>query len=180
MLRDYRRLALLVLAMALVVVVPAATSSSRAASGGAASFTVRGAVATPLTLTIHDLRALPQHSETVTFQAGPTVETHTFRGPLLTDVLALAGPQFDPTVKNDLLRFAVAATGSDGYRAIVAYGDIDPSFGATPVLLAIKQDGQLLRTAGPRLVVPGDIKGGRYVSNVVDISLVSVDAAVDG
>jgi hypothetical protein len=74
-------------------------------------------------------------------------------------VLATAQPTFDPNIKNDALRFWVEATGSDDYAAIVAWGEIDPGFGAKQVLLAYEEDGVDLCTAGPRLVVPGDIKG---------------------
>jgi hypothetical protein len=37
------------------------------------------------------------------------------------------------------------------------------------VLIAVIQDGVSLAQQGPRLVVPGDSRGGRYVSNVVSI-----------
>ena len=36
------------------------------------------------------------HVYTVTFQAGTAVETHTFTGFLLYDVLTFLGPKFDP------------------------------------------------------------------------------------
>ena len=55
---------------------------------------------------------------------------------------------------------------TDNYRALVAWGEIDPGFDNKEVLLATSQDGNPLDSAGPRLVVPGDISGGRYVSNV--------------
>jgi hypothetical protein len=70
-----------------------------------------------------------------------------------------------------LVAGVVLATGSDGYQALVAYGEIDPGFGAKEVLLAISQDDVSLADAGPRLVVPGDKRGGRYVSNVVRVRL---------
>jgi Oxidoreductase molybdopterin binding domain len=125
-----------------------------------------GAVAHPEILTVAKLQALPPHTETVTFKAGSGSETHTFTGPLLLDVLAQAGPQFDPTIKNDKLRYYVSVGATDNYRALVAYGEIDPGFENKEVLLATSQDGQSLATTGPRLVVPGDISGGRYVTNV--------------
>lgn len=37
--------------------------------------------------------------------------------------------------------------------------------GNKEVLLATLEDGRSLATDGPRLVVPGDISGGRYVTN---------------
>jgi hypothetical protein len=71
------------------------------------------------------------------------------------------------------LRWYAVVTGTDGYQAVIAWGEIDPGFEGKPVLLAYEQDGQLL---GPsdgmaRLVVPGDQRGGRYVSNVRTIAL---------
>ena len=89
---------------------------------------------------------------------------------LLYDVLSLLRPRFDPAVRNDKLRFYVSATGLAAYQAIVAWGEIDPEFENKGVLLAVIEDGQTL-TRGPRLVVPGDIRGGRYVSDVVSIRL---------
>lgn len=81
-------------------------------------------------------------------------------------MLAQAGPLFDSTIKNDQLRHYVSVSATDGYRALVAYGEIDPGFENKDVLLATSEDGRSLATDGPRLVVPGDISGGRYVSNV--------------
>jgi hypothetical protein len=39
------------------------------------------------------------------------------------------------------------------------------------VLLATTQDGVSLADQGPRLVVPGDTAGGRYVTGVVKVRL---------
>ena len=143
----------------------------------AAVFTVDGHVTTPLSLTVDDLRKLPWHTERVTFNTMSGPQTHWERGPLLIDVLDLAGPVFDPAVKNDKLRDFVAVTGSDGYEAIVAWGEIDPSFANQEILLSVREDGASLAATGPRLVVPGDGAGGRYVSGVASIRLGSADDA---
>jgi len=148
-----------------------ATPSAQAAASSCAKFRVSGKVANPLTLRVDALRSYPRHEVDVSFQAGPTVEHHHYVGALLTDVLATAQPQFDPAVKNDALRFWVKAIGSDRYAAIVAWGEIDPNFGNKEVLLAYKEDANSLCAAGPRLVVPGDIRGGRYVTNVVEVKV---------
>ncbi|MGH3686023.1 MAG: hypothetical protein ACRDRU_21865 [Pseudonocardiaceae bacterium] len=84
-------------------------------------------------------------------------------------MLAQAGPRFDPAIKNDKLRHFISVGASDNYQALVAYGEIDPSFENKDVLLATSEDGRSLATDGPRLVVPGDIAGGRYVTNVVRV-----------
>jgi hypothetical protein len=61
----------------------------------------------------------------------------------------------------------VAAVGSDGYTAVVFYGETDPNFGNRAVVVSVSEDNKPLDTVGPRLVVPGDVKGGRYVTGVV-------------
>ncbi|GAA2530982.1 molybdopterin-dependent oxidoreductase [Winogradskya humida] len=132
---------------------------------------VNGAVQDRLRLSNAQLAALPQQTITVTFQSGSGAQTHTYTGPLLFDVLNLARPSFDPAVKNDKLRYAVTATGSDGYQALVAWAEFDPDFGAKTVLVALTEDGQPTADGRPRLVVPGDIKGGRYVSGLVRLHL---------
>jgi hypothetical protein len=124
-----------------------------------------------LKLTAADLAALPQHSQTVTFLAGTGPQTHTYTGPLLVDVLNAAGPTFDPDIKNDKLRHYASIVGSDGYQVIVAWGEIDPGFENKEVLVALTEDGAELGDAGPRVTVPGDSRGGRYVTDVVTIDL---------
>jgi DMSO/TMAO reductase YedYZ molybdopterin-dependent catalytic subunit len=169
--------------IALIVITMAALLSPSATAATPAHprpvrVTVTGQVEHRRAYTVAQLRAFPQHTVTVQFGSANGTEQHTFTGPLLTDVATAAGPRFDPAVKNDQLRFFVAATGTDKYRAIVSWGEIDPAFGARQVLLATAQDGTPLDTAGPRLVVPGDGKGGRYVSAIAQIYIGDVDRLV--
>ncbi len=51
-------------------------------------------------------------------------------------------------------------------------GEFSPDFGAIPVLLAYTEDGKPL--SAPRLVVPGDKKGGRYVSGLTGLKVVDL------
>jgi len=166
------RLVAVGLVAAITLAVTAGAASAWPPKG---SFLIDGKLEHPMLLSteeIADLLATTNpHVYTVTFQAGTAVETHTFTGYLLYDVLTFLGPKFDPAVRNDKLRFHASATGSDGYQAIVAWGEFDPTFENKAVLLAFTQDGKSLAGGGPRLVVPGDIRGGRYVSDVVSIRL---------
>lgn len=59
----------------------------------------------------------------------------------------------------------VAAVGSDGYLATVT--PAEAFIGGRPLLLSLVENGAPL--AQPRLVTDGDVKGGRYVSMVVDL-----------
>lgn len=137
------------------------------------SVVITGELEERVFLTFEQFEALPLTSRNVSvmFQAGSAMEQHTFTGFLLFDVLNLLKPQFDPDVKNDRLRFYVSATATDDYQAIVAWGELDPGFENKPILLAVTQDGQSLASQGLRLVVPDDIRGGRYVSLVETIRL---------
>lgn len=125
----------------------------------------------PQILDVNALRKLPAQTVEVTFKTGSGDQHHVYVGPLLLDVLTQAGPKFDPAIKNDKLRHYVSVTASDAYQALVAYGEIDPSFENKPVLLAVTQDGASLAGEGPRLVVPGDTAGGRYVTGVVQVRI---------
>ena len=122
-------------------------------------------------VTHEQLADLPQHTVDVQFSSGKGSEKHTESGVLLSDLVAV--PALATTSrKNDQLAFAVPATGADGYAALVSNGEIAPDFGNRGVLLAITQDHTPLNR--PRLVVPGDVKGGRYVSDVIELRVVRV------
>lgn len=142
-------------------------SSSTAAAGEVA---VSGNVANPTTLTLDDLRGLPQSTEAVVFESSQGVQQHTYDGAALRDIVDAAAPSVDADAKNPLLTVAIVGVGSDGYAATVAWGEISPDFAATDVLVAHTEDGVALEQ--PRLVVPGDVKGGRYVSDLVELRIV--------
>lgn len=137
------------------------------------SFVLDGAVTNPRTYTLADLQALPAVEVAVEFLTGTALQQRTYRGVLLYDLLQAAGPQFDPSRRNDQLRWYVTARATDAYEAVVAWGEFDPGFEAKQVLVAYEEDGQPLGDADgmARLVVPGDQRGGRYVSNLVAITL---------
>lgn len=130
-----------------------------------------GQVLNALTLTADDLKNnFTSQTADVTYKSGEETVTASFTGVKLWDVLGAAQPNYNADVKNDKLSQYLVVTGSDGYQAVIALGEIDPDFGNQPVLLAYEQDGQPIE-GGLRLVVPGDARGGRYVSGVVNISL---------
>src|SRR5258706_13097754 len=76
-------------------------------------FTVNGAVGRPVTLSVGQLAALPLRSVTVTFLKGTISETHSYRGPLVTDVVAVARPTL-PAAGSHQLTLTFVAT--DGYQ----------------------------------------------------------------
>jgi hypothetical protein len=135
-------------------------------------FVISGDVKNKVVFSTAQLAALPdQQTETVSFLGPRGLESHIEQGPLLWDVVNnVVQPNWTrSTLKNAVLRYSIEAIGSDQYAAIVAAGEIDPFFGNKPVLLAVTEDGQTL--AQPRLIVPDDVHGGRYVSDVVGVVL---------
>lgn len=151
------------------------------AVGFAPQFTLSGLVAHQTSDTPVSLEALGQPTvETATYLSGSGSVTDTDTGVSLWSMIQKAGLLTDPTVKNDLLRFGFVATGSDGYRAMVSQGEIDPAFGNQPDIVAYGDTGGQLgphsADGAKRLVLPGDVAGGRYVSNLVSLQVVDLSA----
>lgn len=146
--------------------------------GQTSSLVVQGQVATQVTFDKAALQALAAHTTTVSYLSGQTTVQNTFTGALLWDVLAEAGIITDPTIRNDILRLGVIATGSDGYQVMFSLGELSPNFGNNPVLVAYDDAaGGLAGGDGfARLVVPGDVRGGRYVSNLVSLTVFDATA----
>jgi hypothetical protein len=111
-----------------------------------------------VTLSAALLARLPAETLHVSFAGPDGEESHTEAGPALLEVLAVAGivPTRDTWV---------AAVGDDNYAATVT--PAEQYAGGRPLQLSLNEDGGTLPQ--PRLVADGDIKGGRYVSGVVDI-----------
>ena len=150
--------------------------AAASAAGPSTSVVVAGAVDKPTTFTAATLQALLQVTQTDTFASGSTPQTHTWSGPTLWNVLAATGVQTTPGVKNDILDRYVLATGTDGYRVVFSLGELDPAFGNRASLAATQETigGKTAPLAGDgfaRATAPGDVKGGRYVSNLASLTV---------
>jgi hypothetical protein len=133
-------------------------------------FRVAGQVKTPKWFDVYALQLLPPVNQNVTFFAAGKVETDTFTGALLWDLLQSVGIITNPSIKNDILRKIIIVTGTDGYVAVFTAGEIDPAFGGNQILVAYAVNGQPLGSLGPaQIVAPGDKAGGRFVHNIATI-----------
>lgn len=154
----------------------AATGSSIAASATparvAGAVTISGAVAEQMTVSLADLRAYPAQTQQVSYEGAGKHQEHTYVGASVFDILTAAKPQIDQTAKNGIIRLAVLGTASDGYQAAFSWGEFEPGFHNTPILIAYTEDGQDLQA--PRLVVPGDARGGRYLDDVSNLDVVDL------
>lgn len=140
---------------------------------------ITGKVKTSGPLTVAELQALPNETLDVTFTASGKPQSHTFVGTPLLGVLDHVGLDIPAGGKNPLLSLSFVVTAKDGYQVVISGGELDPAFGNTRMYLAWEQDGAALTGKdGPiRLVVPGDTKGGRYVSGIVSIEVLAVGEA---
>jgi hypothetical protein len=125
--------------------------------------------------TVFNLQALqkfsPAQANVDYFAGGPDLDTGSFTGALLWDILNLspAGPiTTNPSIKNDILHKIIIVTGCDGYQSVFGAGEIDPFFGGNQIIVAYEENGESLGQNGfAEVIAPGDKAGGRFV-NIID------------
>jgi hypothetical protein len=144
------------LLLALVLAAPAAWGQTIAVSGMVAH---GGRI---------DLAALKQAAFSGSFAAMSGRQTHRWTGPLLLDVLNQAGIT-DAPGKRTHWQHVILATGTDGYAAAIALGEIDPKGEGKQVMVAVTQDGAPMKA--PRLVVPQDASFTRCVHDLATLEV---------
>ena len=120
----------------------------------------------PTTVSLAQLAALPQVTQTDAFKQGRNTKVVTEIGPTLYSVLQLADPTFASAA--DKVRYYVEATSSeDGSATIASWAEFDPALNGNQMLLSLNENGSptvpdAFGDTGPRLTAPGDVAGGRY------------------
>ncbi|MEH2010061.1 hypothetical protein [Nostoc sp.] len=179
---------------------PSIWEKNKCPGGFSQSFRLGGELKNPTTYNLQNLRNLrdtlkkqnpPVVTEvTVSFQTGSGPRTETYYGVPLWELInnPKAGGGLKPgnsglNPKNSFLRQYVLVEATDCYGAVVAIGEIQPSYEGKKVLIAFeKKDSNgkvvsLIDEGFARLVVPGDKAGGRYVTNVRNILILSAPAS---
>jgi molybdate transport system substrate-binding protein len=153
-------------------------ATGASASAGATPVQLTGLVEQTGPLTVAILQQLPAETVQATYLSGNGEQRHTYKGARLYAVLNQAKVKENAKYKNDKLRKYVVVSASDGYEAVIAWGEIDPESGNAAILLAYEEDGKPLGGAdGPlRLIVPTDKRGGRYVSGVIKVEVRDPDS----
>jgi hypothetical protein len=167
---------LLSLVMAAGAALPTLAQSTPVTANASGSIAITGAVNTQGDLTVAELQQFPVEDVEVSYLAGGEPQEHTYTGTSpfgVIDSLGLAVPEGS---KNPYLATYLVFTASDGYQVVIGGGEIDPGFGNHTCCLAWAEDGAVLAgdDAPVRLVVPGDVRGGRYISGVVSIEVVNL------
>lgn len=166
------------------IVVLAAAVSTGARADYAPSLTFVDEQGAAHELTAAALGKLPRRTVKVTDKDQKQVE---YEGVQLTDVLRHFGVVLGKELRGARVASYVLLEASDGYRVVLAIGEVDPETTDKVVLLADRADGAPLpEKVGPfRIVIPDDKRPVRWIRMLAKISVrnVPVDevgAARDG
>ncbi len=146
----------------------ASTPAEPAPVAALVELALTGRVEHPRTLTLADLQALPPVTVEATFATRQGPQTDSFTGVPLWTLLQAAAPLDDPG-RSSHLRHTLLMQGRDGYTVALAIGELDPAFASKQVLVAYAQDGK--PQPALRLIVPGDLRAGRSVRDLVAIEV---------
>lgn len=155
---------------------------ARADAPSAATVAVGGSVAKPSTYAVDDLKRMPvreledvRQIRVVGAAAGGGEQVRRYRGVLLRDVLAAAGPVEDG--RHDLRQSIVVVTATDGYKAVFSWAELFLSPIGDGAMVIFERDGTPLpATEGPlALVSLRDTQPGpRHVKWLAKIELLRV------
>jgi hypothetical protein len=128
----------------------------------------------PTNLSPFDVKAMPHIL--VSVHNSHTNADETYSGVRLADLLIKMGAPLGIELHGEALANYIVATGSDGYQAVLAIGEVDPSFHPGEVIVADAMNGKPLDAhSGPfKLVVTEDKRPARSVRNLTTIELKSI------
>lgn len=140
-----------------------------------ADIKVEGAVAKPGRWTAERVLAELQ-SDVKPLEYDLKGKHHTARGVPLRRLIEVSEPKFEEKIKNHRIRFAVVASGRDGYVATFSLAELLPDYGKTDAWVITEEDGKPLSaaTAPLSLVVPSDVKASRWVHGLAKIKIVDL------
>jgi DMSO/TMAO reductase YedYZ molybdopterin-dependent catalytic subunit len=133
---------------------------------------VTGAVATPLTLSAADLKAMPRQSVEIKEETRVVV----YAGVLVGEILKKAGVPLGSDLRGAALSTYVVMTASDGYQVVFSLAELDPALTNNDVIVAdTLNDQPLEKERGPfRLVAPKDSRPARGVRMLAKIDVVQL------
>jgi DMSO/TMAO reductase YedYZ molybdopterin-dependent catalytic subunit len=145
---------------------------AQTAAPHAAELKVAGAVSTPLTLTVADLKAMPR--KTLTIVNPHDKKTEKYEGVALEEILHKAGVPQGEALRGPAMATYIVAEGADGYRVVFSLAELDSGIADSEVLVADTMDGAPLGDKlGPfRLVAPHEKRPARWVRMLKSLTAV--------
>ena len=169
--RRWRIVVLALSVFACLAVFPFSQQASAQTSAPVPQLKISGAVSTPLSLTVADLKSLPRTTLHVTNPHENKSET--YEGVLLEELLQRAGVPHGDQLRGKLMTTIVIAEAEDGYKVVFALAELDSGITNSEVLVADTVDGAPIDAKrGPfRLVAPHDKRPARWVRMLKSITV---------
>jgi len=141
------------------------------ATTGPSEIKIGGAVATPFTLSLADMKNMPR--KTARVENAHAKKTEVYEGVPLNALLQKAGVPQGEQLRGAGLATYVLVEAADNYHVLFSLAELDTSFEDSEVLLADTMDGApLAPDQGPlKLVAPHEKRPARWVKMVVGITV---------
>jgi DMSO/TMAO reductase YedYZ molybdopterin-dependent catalytic subunit len=165
------RIALLAVFVALCSFSFAQQPAQMKAASGPSEFKIGGAVTTPLTISVEDLKKMPR--KTLRVENAHAKRTEVYEGVPLEALLQKAGVPQGEQVRGGAMASYVLVEAADDYQVVFSLAELDSSFQDSEVLVADTMDGAPLPPdQGPfKLVAPHEKRPARWVKMVKSITV---------
>jgi DMSO/TMAO reductase YedYZ molybdopterin-dependent catalytic subunit len=175
--RQRRPLLSLLFAAALTQLLPSAPTTPAQTPAAAAQLRISGAVATPLVLTVADLKKMPRKTLSVLNPHDKKQES--YEGVLLEEILRRAGVPQGDQLRGPAMATYVLAEAEDGYRVVFSLAELDSGILDSGIIVADTLDGVALPAkVGPfRLVAPHEKRPARWVRMLKSLTVVGPSAS---
>ncbi|MGC1290368.1 MAG: molybdopterin-dependent oxidoreductase [Candidatus Acidiferrales bacterium] len=169
-----RKKAVVALAVAFLWMLSAVTLQRHASAQNTAAspaLRITGRVATPLELSLADLKNMPR--TTLTVVNPHSKKTEVYQGVPLEELFRRAGVPQGEKLRGPLMATYVLAEASDGYRVVFSLAELDSGFLDSGVIVADTLDGAPLGSGeGPlKLVAPHDKRPARWIRMLRSITI---------
>jgi hypothetical protein len=143
-------------------------------SDSAAILQVGGTVATPLSLTAADLKALPR--KTLKVMNPHENKEEVYEGVAVQELLRRAGVPQNGKLRGPAMATYVLAEAADSYRVLYSLAELDSDFQDAEVIVADTMNGSPLgEKQGPfKMVAPHDKRPARWIRMLKSLTVVSV------
>jgi len=141
------------------------------ATTGPSEFKIGGAVMTPTTVTMEDLKKMPR--KTLRVENAHAKRTEVYEGVPLSALLQKAGVPQGDQIRGAAMTSYVLVEAADDYHVIFSLAELDSSFQDSEVLVADTMDGTPLPPdQGPfKLVAPHEKRPARWIKMVKSITV---------
>jgi DMSO/TMAO reductase YedYZ molybdopterin-dependent catalytic subunit len=152
------------------------SARAQSVAPNAAELKVSGAISTPLTLSVADLKAMPR--KTLTVVNPHDKKTEKYEGVALEEILRKAGVPQGEALRGPAMATYVLAEAADGYRVLFSLAELDAGIADSEVIVADTMDGApLADRLGPlRLVAPHEKRPARWVRMLKSLTVVRATA----